>query len=485
MISYPGLIDGISYVKIMICLILAAPILVFLVSDAYKEKLSSTTKVLGIILLLSILGIFYFTFHDYRSVFGAPGRNNGLLSIFLAVLFVYFGVFIHKHGSYIMLLKAIIISSTLTSTISLLSSFQIVSYVFPSLHFESADFRDNTNHIAPLFAIGLIAAISITIKFKNPLYLLSQLPAVFFVLNWSLLQSFVASVLGILILIFVNNRKLNALVPLFPFGMLLAYICILVILSLNEAQIGGSVLERLLFIEFAAKNFQLFSFLPINIDGLSDYSSGETFLSGSSSFLDDFHNVFLQAIFSYGIILGVFFFLTLSAIFLRVKYLDENQKFLLPLFTAFYVTLYFGILSANYMYFGFTILGFLISGSNKVSARKQRVQSKSLRAPLLLLLVLPISVSAIDINNRFAISSLTFGYEKSPDKIRIIEEITSRTEKIEDAGYRFYVARNLFVIGECLKAEALVLRMTKTNSREVRLSVLKNLSKNAACVDRG
>jgi hypothetical protein len=480
-ISYPGLIDGISYVKMMFCLILATPLLVFVVSDAYQGNLDLKIKFLGCLLLLSILAMFYFSFNDYRAVFGAPGRHNGLISIFLAILFMYFGVFVHKHAKSSMFLNAVIFASALASTLSLLASFQIGSFLFPSLNFESLDFRDNTNLLAPLFAMGVVGAVLLTIKSRKPVYFLSQLPAVFFIVKWSLFQSYVGIFLGIIVIFAIQNVTLKSLIPFLPIGIILFYLLSLFVISLDKIPVNLSLFERFLIIDFAKENMSLFTFLPQNIDGLSDFTSKNEFLS-PSGFLDDFHNVFLQVFFSYGIFIGLLFLLAMSSVFWRVNRLSKQQLTLLPLFAVFYVTLFFGILSANYMYFGFTILGYLISRSTESIAKPRIYHSKKLTALLILLFTYPISISVVDISSRFEISRLSFSYEKSLKQKEVVEEVTSRSEQIDDAGYRYFVAQNLLAVGECSRAERLIMRMKETNVREIRVGRLQELRQDADCI---
>jgi hypothetical protein len=134
------------------------------------------------------------------------------------------------------------------------------------------------------------------------------------------------------------------------------------------------------------------------------------------------------------------------------------------------------------MYFGLTILGFLISRLDRKIVKKRDVERKMLSILLSLLFVLPLYVSAVDMNRRFEISRLTFTYEESIEKIRVVEEITSRTEQIDDAEYRFFVARNLFAIGECTRAERIILRIKETNALEFRLYELEKLRQEAICI---
>jgi hypothetical protein len=473
-ISFPGLIDGISYVKMVFCLILAAPFLAFIVSDAYQGELKFATKFLGLMLLLSIMGIFYFSFNDYRAVFGAPGRHNGLISIFLAILFVYFGIFVQKHAKSRTLLKSVIFASALASTLSLLSSFQIDSWLYPSLDFESPDFRDNTNLLAPLFAMGVVGSIIHTIESKKPFYFLSQLPAILFIIKWSLFQSYIGIILGIIVIFAIHNAILKRFIPLLPIGIILLYLLALFAISFNKIPISLSLLERFLIIDFAKENVSLFSFLPQNIDGLSDFTSKNQFLS-PAGFLDDFHNVYLQVFFSYGILLGLLFLLVLSSVFWRADYLSKQQLSLLPLFAVFYVTLFFGILSANYMYFGFTIFGCLISPSTENIAKRSVYRVKKLSILLILLFAYPLSISVVDISSRLEISRLSFIYEKGLEQKKIVEEVSSRAEQIDDAEYRYFVARNLLTVGECLRAERIIMRMKETNVREFRVGRLQVL----------
>jgi hypothetical protein len=227
----------------------------------------------------------------------------------------------------------------------------------------------------------------------------------------------------------------------------------------------------------------MFDIFPRNIDSLSDFTSEFKTIS-PNSFVDDFHNVFLQTFFSYGILFGVLFFLSMSAIFFKVDKMSDQQLLLLPLYATFYSGLYFGILSANYMFFGYIVIGFLISKSNKNIDKRAVRQKKGRPLILAILFAFPLFISILDFNERQHISKLSRNYIHSSDKERVVKDITNRIQKVDDAGYRFLVIQNLLAIGDCSRADAVIMLMRVTNPREIRLQSINLMKENSVCAER-
>ena len=479
-ISLPSLIDGISYVKVMFCLFLSVPAFLVILIDVFKTRQTSVEYCLGVLLAITILGIYYFSSTDYRSIFGAPGRNNGLISMLLGVLFVFLGIFIRKHLNAPILIKAIIISSSLTATLSMMASSQIGNSIVPSLDFSSSNFRDNTNLLAPLFAMGIIGGITLAIFQKQNIYALSQLPAVVFIVKWSLLQSYVAIFVGIALIAITRKKKLRRFISLIPLAVISGYALALFIISSELIQYGSSIRERYLTLNYAKENYHLFSFLPINIEALSDFTAKAEVLT-PNAFLDDFHNVFLQFGFSYGLLLGIVFFLGLTLVFFIPSSFSRDVEIILPLYAAFYTTLFFGIFSPNYMYFGLTALGFLLGRKTDEIVKVDKNKIVALAFIFLVLFIKPLQISITDLNERIKISNLVTSYPASLEKARIVEEVTSRAMGFEDAEYRNVVARNLLKIGDCVRAQSVTNQMRATNPKETRVRYLEQLRQQTTC----
>ena len=86
-IASPELIEGISYLKVFVALVCVLPLVPFIIRKILEIKSGNIIWILTVSLLLIILLILTLIPYDYRGVFGAPGRNNGLLSILLYICF--------------------------------------------------------------------------------------------------------------------------------------------------------------------------------------------------------------------------------------------------------------------------------------------------------------------------------------------------------------------------------------------------------------
>jgi hypothetical protein len=86
-LSAPFLIDGISYTKVFIALIMTSCIMPFILMGLLGASSSKITLGFFLLFVLMNLYLLYLNVDSYRSVFGAPGRHNGYLS---AVVCIYF-----------------------------------------------------------------------------------------------------------------------------------------------------------------------------------------------------------------------------------------------------------------------------------------------------------------------------------------------------------------------------------------------------------
>ena len=114
-LSAPFLIDGISYVKVLIALILTSclvPIILIRLTASFSPK---TKLVIFLIFVSMNIYLMYLYLTSYRSVFGAPGRHNGLLSVIVCFYFFMIGMYVRKFWSIWDVYKTISIVSVSTS----------------------------------------------------------------------------------------------------------------------------------------------------------------------------------------------------------------------------------------------------------------------------------------------------------------------------------------------------------------------------------
>jgi hypothetical protein len=234
----------------------------------------------------------------------------------------------------------------------------------------------------------------------------------------------------------------------------------------------SSIKERTDILREALKISGEFTFLPVNIDGLSDFT--ENFVSFyGTQFLDDFHNVFLQIMFSFGLVIGLFFlFLAISPYFENSLPFREKMEFL-SVYTSLLVSLLIGVSSPNYIYIYFILLGYSVAYWLKFSEMSKFVGLK--RTPItwvliVLLFLTPAYIQAKDMRSRFNISDRVI-------KAKTLNMFTDQNFKalvillseLDDAGYRNKMALNFYSIGECKYGDLVFEMMAKTNPDEVRL----------------
>jgi len=118
LVSAPNLIEGISYFKLLVGLLTIPAIygMLFLIHKKVSDLTLIATIIALIMLHLAVAIVFKI---DYRSVFGAPGRNNGLLNLIMLLNFLIFGVIIFHTRKKFLLLKSLGISSALVSVVAI------------------------------------------------------------------------------------------------------------------------------------------------------------------------------------------------------------------------------------------------------------------------------------------------------------------------------------------------------------------------------
>jgi hypothetical protein len=484
-LSAPFLIDGISYVKVLIALILTSclmPIILTRLTSSFSLKAISVVFLMLISMNLSLM---YLSVTSYRSVFGAPGRHNGLLSVIVCFYFFVIGMYVRKFWSIFDVYKTISIVSVSTSfCILVVRNLGIGSNsIFGSNDFTSSNFSDNSNLIAPLVCVGFLSTVISFQKSKNYLFLVFMVPLAIVVIQLSVVQVYLNMTISLLILgVSTLKREIKTKwIPVVIFG---GYMLGLLIALRGLFDRDSSTKERTDILREAGKLRNDFTIFPRNIDGLSDYT--ENFVSFyGTQFLDDFHNVFLQTTFSFGLVIG-FLFLVLAITPYFVKFLTYKEKLeFLSVYTSMLVSLLIGISSPNYIYVFFLLLGYsslsLFKSSQAFPVKRPKYTSAALGLGILLVSI-PAYVQIDDLNSRYKISDRVskvkdLGMFTQPNFNALLQDLN----EIDDAGYRYRMALNFYSISECEYGDLVYEIMVKTNPMEARLrelAVIKN-----ACVE--
>ena len=471
--SVPFLIDGISYVKVLTALILTSclvPIIVTRLTTSFSPK-----KILVIFLMFASMNIalIYLYLTSYRSVFGAPGRHNGLLSVIVCFYFFVIGMYTRKSWSSLDVYKTISIVSVSTSLCILLVRNLNIGFnsIFASNDFNSRNFSDNSNLIAPLICVGLLSTIIYFRKTKKYLFLVFLIPPIIVAIQLSVIQIYLNMGISLLILgVSTSRREIKAKwIPVTIFG---GYVLGLCLAFQGLFDRDSSTKERTDILREAGKLWDEFTLFPSNIDGLSDYT--KNFVSfHRTQFLDDFHNVFLQTSFSFGLIIGfLFLVLALTPYFVKFKTYKEKFEFL-SVYTSLLVSLLIGISSPNYIYIFFLLLGYssfsLFKRSQLLSKKRPKYTGVVLGLGMLLVSI-PAYVQLDDLNSRYKISDRASKVKASgnftePNFNALIRDLN----EIDDAGYRNRMALNFYAIGECRYGDLVYEMMVITNSNEARL----------------
>ncbi len=471
-LANPGLIDGISYFKVALGIVLMsilAPFLVFWFVN--QPKLHSQ-----LILFTCVLALFFFIStdgkNDYREVFGAPGRSNGFLSAIVFGYFILFGIFLSLTSGVKYVVSALRVSSFGISLTILIEN-HLVSFQDTPLaawNLGNQSFGENSNLIAPLIGMGIVHEIQRIIERYNKKNLLFIIVPALALIEMRLLQSFLAVFAGILVMWVVRNKEgiRSFLIPgvitfSFVFGLWATQFSIFrQDLSIQERRIILLQFDELL------KHVTLF---PNNVEALSDFTKS----FDSLQIVDDFHNVYYQLFFSYGILLGIcFIYLTIKP-FWSFSTNPSLKVIFLPIYTVFFISLFVGIASPNYLYFGATFVGIALSSSPRRIDRMRHLAKT--RKSLLIFVTFPfffwpIATQTADYTERIEISNLISrgGYSELNR-----EKIVDKVVNLPDAGYRYIVARNFYVIGDCDRGNKVLSYMQNSNPKETRINRLFEL----------
>lgn len=481
LVGFPTLIDGITYPKVAIIVFCTTPFIPLMLRDIYRVRAGVllNSLVSSVVLIVSLI-IFQIS-NDYRAIVGAPGRHNGLLTLLLYLYYIIIGIHIHIYDRILTILKSLVISAAVTSIIAIISSSFPGFNLFPSLSFSRSDFHDNVDSIAPLISMAMITSLILYLKSKKMMYIILQIPMIYFLIEWQLLQPVPSLIISVsLILVLKKFPKNNFLVwsPFFLFGL---YIFTIKILPFTPLVNDPSVLERRNIINYTQQVFVYLSLLPTHIDGLSDLTrSYDAPIPGQ--FLDDFHNFYIQTIFSYGLIVG-FAIVTLCLMpFFVQAWKNQNQLLVFPVYGNFAMSLLFGIASPNYMFFGFILIGYLIGDSINIRARAISLRVQGLNYLVSIIIFVPFLFQVDDLEKRLNISTLVRSGVPDIPGSNLFSRLVVEVGHMPDAEYRFRVAKNFYVIGQCLHGDAIFKQMLKTNSQEIRILALRDLR--AACGPR-
>ena len=158
-------------------------------------------------------------------------------------------------------------------------------------------------------------------------------------------------------------------------------------------------------------------------------------------------------------------------------FLDQPfiKGYLSPNLYCFFISLFVGIASPNYLYFGATFVGIALSSSPRRIDRMRHLAKT--RKSLLIFVTFPfffwpIATQTADYTKRIEISNLISrgGYSEL-DR----EKIVAKVENLPDAGYRYIVARNFYVIGDCDRGNKVLSYMQNSNPKETRINRLFQL----------
>ena len=472
-LSAPFLIDGISYTKVFIAVVMTSCIMPFILIKLISVYSSKLMWSFFLFFLLINLYLLYLNINSYRSVFGAPGRHNGYLSAIVCIYFFAIGIYTGKFGTILDVYKTIAYVSGLTSScILLITEFGIGSNsIFASNNFLSSDFAENTNLIAPLMCVGFVSNIVSYRKTKKYLFLLFLLPITLVAVKLSVIQVYL--ILGITLLILgVSRSKRHFGSAWLPVVIFTGYLSGLFLALQGVFDRDSSIKERTDILREAGKIFGELSFLPVNIDSLSDFTGNFDSFNGVQ-FLDDFHNVFLQTTFSFGLLIGLFFFfLSIYPFFISFSSYRDKMEFL-SVYSSLFLSLLIGISSPNYIYIYFILLGYAVANLLKVSevSKLGQMSNKPITWVLVsLLLVTPIYVQVKDMSIRFKISDTAIkakAHNMFTDPN--FKTLVMLLSKIDDAGYRTRMALNFYSISECKYGDLVYEMMAKTNPDEARL----------------
>ncbi len=470
--SMSSIIDGITYPKVatgIICVTALVPVTLRALSS--KFKMAALSKSLLVLLAVFILAYCLDKF-KYRAVFGAPGRNNGIISLVVFFSFILLGMYLNAENRLIHLL---IVLSCFTGVISFFILLKSVGGIENKLFlqfYQTNEFHANSNMVGSLLLLGTLSSACLLMREKSwskKTLLMAMLLNFIALTSLNLLQSFLILSVG-LFLTYTKIGEIDKYKRVIPVIAVSIYLISFKLLDSIKSISDLSIKERMEIIRLWPDTIKSNQIFTSRIDGLSDLTSTAL----PNQIVDDFHNLYLQISGTFGIVFGVCFFLFMSwPFFLKFTHHSESN-WVFPIYTCFYLQLFIGIFDPIYCYWGGALMGGLLG--NLLVSRKESSSPQNSPAfgfviiPLLFLL--PISVwQASDFYYRKSISGIftstgSVGFI-SEDKLKLL---TTQILKVKDANYRVIYIANLRVANLCSLADAIRVETLKDNPLEVRLA---------------
>jgi hypothetical protein len=395
---------------------------------------------------------------------------------------IIFGLFVKKFFRIEVVYQSLSFLTIAISGISIILTYLNIGSdtPFASWNFSNGDFRENADLVAPLIAMGFVAEACLIKKSSNFLRVLNLLPTSIFLYKLGLLQSLVSIGLGLSVL-FVFHVLPKLKVQLIPWVIIFGYILGVLLVSTKFLQSDPSVQERK-EITFTFFNLSKFlTILPEHIDGVSDFTQSYN----SNQILDDFHNVFLQTFFSFGILCGlIFVYIAMKPFWIRSVDFQEKTSFV-AVYSTFFTSLLIGIASPNYLYFGAVLIGFSL-GDKASLAEKAYVSRKYFRNIVTGIILFSVAIlvyfQSSDYLVRREISNLTSALSLAGSNLESAQRLSTLISGMPDAGYRYLIGRNFYAVDKCALGDEVLNEMIKTNPKESRIKYLRSLRDN--CVSR-
>jgi hypothetical protein len=490
-LSAPFLIDGISYIKVAVALILISmlmpKVLMALISGTTSNKIA-----LGLFTFLALnVFLIFLSLTSYRDVFGAPGRHNGLLNGIVCIYLFLIGIYAKRYWNFIDLFKTIAIVATAKSLVIILLTLLNLETktILSSNNLSSSIFSENTNLIAPLVCAGFVSSLISYRNSKSVIFLVFLIPISIVAIQLAVFQVYLCLCISLLVL-YSSRLKCQFKSIWLMAVIFLSYFGGLTLALRGTFDFDPSIKERTDILRQLREVIGDFTFFPSNFDTVSDFSGKFESFSGNQ-FIDDFHNVFIQIFFSYGLIFGLLF-LVLSIIPYFPSSLPRRESLeFLAVHTSFIVSLLIGISSQNYIYIYFLSLGYSyatfrkrehVTGKGIREKHASRLSVKS-RLPAwtltILMIAVPVSVQILDLSARSKISNITSQLQGSDaSSANKFNRLLILLRDLDDAGYRELLARNFYTIGACSYGDEVYRMMAETNRNEVRLKSLRTLRGN-------
>lgn len=475
----PTLIEGVLYPKVILALISQTFFLCWLLFSIHHKSMLAIFKLITIPILL-MLGLVIKNKFDINEILGAPSRYNGYLSLFLGLTFVINGVCLSKLERKATVGKSFAIFPIFLLLVIIL---QEISPFGPS-SLKQFDFLDQVIHlnkdfIAVLISMGLVWSCYYLLDSSQVSYLKSVsfvLLVVVFALLFGLIQIYFFLVLTIFLHFMVFRNKYSRYLFLLPLAMGLGFIVSCLVIPRSILIKDASIEQRYEILKYGLRLLVNKPFSPIGIDQVSNYSLGFS----NYEVLDDVHNVFLQHSLTLGMFFGIFsfFIFSLPFLFLKIQNLGKFSKVALISYSVFYLNLFIGIFSPEFMYFGFLLYGVLLSEMKVFGA----IRSSKRRFTLTSLFLVAITLISIpvyrDLIHRVEISQLT--REAAAGKLSTTiasDELLVKIKQVGDAAYGMKVAQNFYNVGDCDAGDEVVSIMRARNPLEARLYFLGVSSK--------